>query len=414
MHAPLWILIHPGHVHTGVRRLGTHCCRFAGLVILAVLCGVGLSGCGANEANLSPVARIGEKAFVDPLLSASGRQSCASCHAPETGHAAANALAVQLGGANLDQPGLRNSQTLRYLTRNTPFGFDAEGTPTGGFFWDGRADALAQQAAGPLLGAREMANPDKASVVAKMAQTAWVSDFKAVFGENILQNVDLAFDKLTLALAQYQIEEALFHGFTSKYDAYLRGETTLTVQEARGLALFNASDKGNCASCHTSSKGTDGSYPLFTDFTYDNLGLPRNMAIPANADAGHFDLGLCGRQDLLNRQDLCGAFKVPSLRNVALRKTYFHNSAFTNLKDALTFYVQRDTNPEKWYPRLSDGTVDKFNDLPFSLRGNVNTTEAPYNRTVGDAPALSDAEVDDVIVFLQTLTDGWHPTSAQH
>jgi len=304
---------------------------------------------------------------------------------------------------------LRNSQSLRYLVKNTAFHFDAEGTPTGGFFWDGRADSLALQAAGPLLSAREMANPDKASVVAKIAGTSWANEFKAVFGKNILQDVDQAFDKLTLALAQYQIEDAAFNAYTSKYDAYLRSETALTVQEARGLALFNDPNKGNCASCHTSTKGSDGSHPLFTDLTYDNLGLPRNMDIPANADSNYFDLGLCGRADLRDRLDLCGAFKVPSLRNVALRKTYFHNSAFKSLKDALTFYVQRDTNPEKWYPLNTDGTVNKFNDIPSAQLSNVNTSEAPYNRLVGDVPALSDTEVDDVIVFLRTLTDGWTP-----
>jgi cytochrome c peroxidase len=216
---------------------------------------------------------------------------------------------------------------------------------------------------------------------------------------------------LTLALAQYQREDPLFNSYTSKYDAYLRGETSLTPSETRGLALFNDPDKGNCASCHTSSKGSDGSHPLFTDFSYDNLGLPRNMDIPANADPDYFDLGLCGRPDLRDRSDLCGAFKVPTLRNVALRKTFFHNSAFKSLKDALTFYVQRDTHPEKWYPRLADGTVNTFNDVPATMRGNVNTSEAPYNRRVGDSPALSDAEIDEVIEFLRTLTDGWRPLS---
>lgn len=374
-----------------------------------MVCCVGLIGCGGGDgdAELSPIAKIGEKAFAEPLLSASGRQSCASCHAPETGHAAANTLAVQLGGANLDQPGLRNSQSLRYLAKNTAFHFDEEGTPTGGFFWDGRADTLALQVVGPLLGAREMANPDKAAVVANIARTSWAKEFKSVFGQNILQDVDLAFEKLTLALAQYQLEDAQFNAYTSKYDAWLRGETILTAQEARGLALFNDPGKGNCASCHTSSRGNDGSHPLFTDFTYDNLGLPRNLQIPANADPTYFDLGLCARPDLSGRTDLCGSFKVPSLRNVALRQAYFHNGSFKTLKDALTFYVQRDTQPEKWYPLNPDGSVNKFNDLPRELQTNVNTTEAPYDRRFGDLPALSDPEVDDVIAFLRTLTDGW-------
>jgi cytochrome c peroxidase len=100
---------------------------------------------------------------------------------------------------------------------------------------------------------------------------------------------------------------------------------------------------------------------------------------------------------------------VPTLRNVATRKVMFHNAAFTSLKDALTFYVQRDTNPEKWYPLAADGTPMKFDDLPAAFRTNVNTSEVPYNRRLGDAPALSDAEIDDVIAFLRTLTDGFTP-----
>jgi cytochrome c peroxidase len=118
---------------------------------------------------------------------------------------------------------------------------------------------------------------------------------------------------------------------------------------------------------------------------------------------------LCERADLGQRSDLCGAFKVPSLRNVALRQALFHNGRFKTLKDALTFYVQRDTNPEKWYPLAGDGSVQKFDDLPPELRGNVNTSEAPYNRGPGEQPALSGAEIDDVIAFLRTLSDGYAP-----
>jgi cytochrome c peroxidase len=98
---------------------------------------------------------------------------------------------------------------------------------------------------------------------------------------------------------------------------------------------------------------------------------------------------------------------VPSLRNVALREAFFHNGGFKTLKDALTFYVQRDTNPEKFYPLASDGSVEKFDDVPPEYRVNVNTREAPYNRRPGEAPALSDAEIDDLIAFLETLSDGY-------
>ena len=378
-----------------------------------------LAGCGGGSpapdagvpapAALSAQAALGEKIFADASLSASGRQACASCHDADTAHAPANDLAVQLGGPLSDQQGRRSAPSINYLAFNGAFGFDREGTPTGGFFWDGRATSLKDQAGGPFLGAIEMANADKAEVVARLSRAAYVDEFKRVFGADILARADDAFDRMTLALQQYQKEDTAFRPFSSKYDEFLRGRAALSSQEARGLALFNNPAKGNCSGCHPSGRAADGSFPLFTDFTYDNLGVPRNPALARNADPDYFDLGLCERADLADRTDLCGAFKVPSLRNVALRRAYFHNGRFSTLKDVVTFYVQRDTQPEKWYPRKADGTVDKFDDLPARYRANVNTTEVPYNRRPGDAPALSDAEVDDVVAFLKTLSDGYRP-----
>jgi len=254
-----------------------------------------------------------------------------------------------------------------------------------------------------------MANTDKADVVAKLSRAAYADEFRTVFGADVFRNTDTAFERLTLALQQFQLEAPAFRPFSSKFDEFLRGKLMLSQQELRGFALFNDPTKGNCAACHPSARGPDGSFPLFTDFTYDNLGIPRNRELAQNADPQFFDLGLCAREggDLQSRADLCGAFKVPSLRNVALRKRFFHNGRFRTLKEALTFYVQRDTHPEKWYPLSADGTVNKFDDLQPQYRANVNTTEAPYNRRPGDAPALNDAEIDDVIAFLQTLTDGY-------
>jgi cytochrome c peroxidase len=266
---------------------------------------------------------------------------------------------------------------------------------------------LQDQAGPPLLAANEMANTGKADVVDKLSRAAYAEEFKQVFGADIFSRPDDAFDRLTLNVQAYEREDTDFRPFTSEYDEFLRGNVSLGDQEMRGLALFNDPTKGNCLACHPSAKGADGSFPLFTDFTYDNLGVPRNSALAQNADTTFHDLGLCTRADLPNRPDLCGAFKVPSLRNVGLRQAIFHNGRFKTLKDALTFYVQRDTNPEKWYPLNADGSVNKFDDLPLQYQGNVNTTEVPYNRKPGDVPALSDAEIDDVIVFLQTLTDGY-------
>ena len=388
--------------------------RVAAIALVAALQGCGGGGSASSEAppataKLSAAAALGEKIFHDPSLSASGRQSCASCHDAAHGHSPANALAAQFGGPNNELQGTRKTPAIRYLGANTPFFFAADGTPTGGFFWDGRARTFAEQATEPFINPFEMANADKASVVAKVAASPYAADFKALYGNGAFADVDGAYLRISLAVQQYEREDTDFNSYSSKYDAFLRGSATLSEQELRGLALYNAPTKGNCAACHPSSKGADGSPPLFTDFTYDNLGVPRNPELQRTADPAYFDLGLCQRSDLTEHADLCGAFKVPSLRNVALREAFFHNGRFKSLKDALSFYVQRDTQPEKWYPTAADGSVVKFDDLPPQYRRNVNVTEVPYNRHPGEAPALSDAEVDDVIAFLKTLTDGYTP-----
>lgn len=383
---------------------------------------LGLSACGgggtaapqrdeAGTTALSSQAEIGRLVFNDVSLSASGRLSCASCHNADSAHAPSNALAAQLGGSLLDMSGTRAAPSIRYLSTNTAFRFEPDGTPTGGFFWDGRATTLQDQAGRPFLTSHEMANASVTDVVDKLSRAAYAERFKTVFGQDIFTRTDDAFARMTLALQQFQREDLVFRPFSSKFDEVLRNRAQLTGQESRGLALFNDPGKGNCAACHPSAKTSDGSHPLFTDFSFDNLGVPRNPDIPKNSDPAFFDLGLCARDgnDLTSRTDLCGAFKVPSLRNVATRQVFFHNGRFKSLKDALTFYVQRDTNPEKWYPLNPDGTVRKFDDLPPQYQANVNTSEAPYNRQVGDAPALTDAEVDDVIAFLKTLTDGYTP-----
>jgi len=140
--------------------------------------------------------------------------------------------------------------------------------------------------------------------------------------------------------------------------------------------------------------------------------VPRNRAIAANADPAFFDLGVCGplRTDLKDHDDYCGLFRSPSLRNVALRKTFFHNGVIKSLRDAVAFYATRDTDPGRWYPRNADGTVAKFDDLPQRFWPNINN-EPPFGRKPGDQPALNDSEIDDIVAFLDTLTDGYKPAS---
>ena len=350
---------------------------------------------------------LGEKVFSDQSLSASGKQSCASCHSPANAHAQTNDLAVQLGGADGTVAGLRATPSLRYIHANPVFAFDKAGTPIGGFDRDGRVQSLSEQAQRPFLAPHEMANVSKEAVVARLSKASYAGQFKQLFGAAILDNADQAFERLSFALQQFQKEDPSFHPFDSRYDRFLAGKETLDMAELRGLALFNDPAKGNCAACHTSARGPDGAPPLFTDFSFDNLGVPRNPRIPANRDDHYFDMGLCGpdRTDLATRVDLCGAFKVPTLRNVATRKVFFHNGVFSSLQDVVGFYARRDTNPEQWYPMAADGSVLKFNDLPAKLHTNVNTSEAPYNRRPGMVPALSSTDIDDLVKFLGTLSD---------
>ena len=363
--------------------------------------------------SLSPQAALGEKIFHDTSLSAGANLSCASCH--DRDHALAGAsptTPVPIGGAGLTVQGVRNAPSLRYLTQNPPFFFDDEGTPTGGFDRDGRANTLAEQARRPFLSAHEMANASAADVADKLSRATYAADFRAAFGEQIFSTPEAAFERALFALQKYEQEDTSeFAPYSSKYDAFLARRTQLSAQELRGLALFNDPQKGNCAGCHPSARGANGEPPLFTDFTYDNLGVPRNPNIAANTDASYYDLGLCGpdRTDLSDRLDLCGAFKVPTLRNVAITAPYFHNGRFDTLLELLRFYVRRDTNPEEWYPLDVAGQPKKFDDLPSGLARNVNTTEVPYNRHSGDRPALDETEIQDVLAFLQTLTDGYQP-----
>ena len=283
--------------------------------------------------------------------------------------------------------------------------------PGGGQFRDGRANSLEQQATGPLLNPAEMNNPSRAAVVAKVRDGVYADLVRGVFGKDVFDNSDVAFDSLMKAIAAFERTQA-FQPFNSRFNAVLRGQAKFTPLEAKGFELFKNPRKGNCLACHVGEKKShDPKDWLFTDFTFDTLGAPRNGAIPANAKAGEFDLGLCKREGLaalapkgFDVESVCGAFKVPTLRNVALTAPYMHNGAFSSLRDAVAFYATRDTNPERWFPKGADGKVLKFDDLPEKFHGNVNVKEGPYDRKPGQRPRLS-GEVDAIVAFLETLTD---------
>ena len=372
-----------------------------------------------RRASVEEMTALGRTLFFDPALSGSGRQSCASCHSPAYAYGPPNKLSVQLGGKDMKSPGTRATPSLRYRQNVPPFSEhfhdddnddSIDAGPTGGLTWDGRADSAHQQARIPLLSPFEMANTDIASVVAKLRRAPYAAQFRATFGATVLDDDARAFEAALMALEVFQESPADFYPYSSKYDAFLRKQTKLSAQELRGLTLFNAADKGNCASCHISAIAPNGAFPQFTDYGLIALGVPRNKHIAANADPRYYDFGLCGpeRRDFLQRPEYCGLFKTPTLRNVALRQAFFHNGVFHNLEEVMQFYVQRDTAPQKWYPRNCDGSIRKFDDLLPQHYANVNV-DAPFDRHPGDKPALNQAEIRDVIAFLKTLTDGYQP-----
>lgn len=342
--------------------------------------------------------------FAEKALSANGQMACASCHTDENAHADATGTLLPLGGLSMMVQGFRSSPTLLYLEANKAFRFEG-GQPVGGFTWDGRANSRAEQAAGPLLDTAEMANASVEAVATKVRQLPYFNDFANVFVLPAQPSDSQIFEHLQTALQTYQEKDSDYLLFNSKFDRYLDGSATLTVQEARGLGVFNDANKGNCASCRTSQTGRQGERPLFTNFSYAALGLPRNPQIQANADSSFFDMGLCGpkRTDLAARTDLCGQFKVPTLRNIELTAPYFHNASLATLTDAVAFYATRDLQPERWYPTVN-GVVQRFNDLPVPLRSNV-LLSTPFGQRPGAAPLLSPVDVADLVAFLKTLTD---------
>ncbi|MDY0746516.1 cytochrome c peroxidase [Paucibacter sp. R3-3] len=367
-----------------------------------------------RRASAQELTELGRTLFFDRALSASGRLACASCHDPSHAYGPPNALAVQLGGPDGRQPGVRAAPSLMYRQTTPPFAehfFDNDGNdsvdqgPTGGFAWDGRASSAHDQAEAPLLSPFEMANTDRRAVITRLAQSPSANAMRAALGPHVFDSPMLAWNGLVLALEVFQQNPADFSPYRSKYDAFLRGQTKLSPAETRGLALFNDPTKGNCAACHISVVKR-GAFPLFTDMGLIALGVPRNPAIPANRDPHFIDLGLCGplRTDLRDHPEYCGLFKTPSLRNVATRSVFFHNGAMKTLEDAVRFYVQRDTQPARVYPHDARGHVRKYDDLPAASHGNVNT-EPPFGGKPGDKPVLSAAEIADVVTFLKTLTD---------
>jgi cytochrome c peroxidase len=354
------------------------------------------------------VVTLGRLLFFDAGLSEPPGQACATCHEP--GHAFADPDSKQptSRGVHRDRFGSRNTPSAMYMAFSPPFHFDAkEQHYVGGQFWDGRAASLEEQAKGPFLNPVEMANADKRSVVAKVrASSRLAPRFDQLWGAGALDDVDVAYDRIAAAIAAFERSPELAP-FTSKYDAYLAGKAKLSAAERRGLKLFEDEKKGNCAACHPSQRGPKGEPPLFTDFTYDNLGVPRHPGNPFYTQAKehnpaggrHVDLGLGA---VVNKPSEHGKFKVPTLRNIDLTAPYMHNGYFTSLSAVVEFYNDRDVR-RRCKSEASEADAQRARCWPApEVAANVNKDEMGRLR-------LTKRDIDDIVAFMRTLTDGYEP-----
>ena len=395
--------------------------RVAWMRRVAIACAIGaaagLAGCNDGnevdpaEAGLSQKELLGKRLFEDATLSEPAGQSCATCHAVSVAFTDPDSTHPTSKGVRPGLFGNRNTPMASYMMFAPDFHYDeAEGLYVGGQFLDGRAATLELQAQQPFLNPVEMANPNRESVVKKVKQGANAVLFRQLFGNAAFDDVDAAYQRVSEAIAAFE-RTARFAPFTSKFDYYVKGQAQLTAQEQHGLELFNATDKGNCAACHPSTSA-DGTTPaLFTDFTYDNLGVARNPDNrvytlgsgfnPAGMD--FVDRGLGGRTDLpTDPAAESGKFKVPSLRNVALTGPYMHNGYFRDLKAVVQFYNDRDLRsvcPDPLWTREADAQAQNCWPQP-EVADNVNGDE------LGNL-GLTDAEIDAIVEFMKTLTDGY-------
>ena len=382
-----------------------------------------------DRPGVDQLTALGRAMFNDASLSAGGRLSCASCHDPAAAFGPNARTPSPFADADPTHAGTRAIPSLRYAQfagRFTEHTVDDEethgvdGGPTGGFTWDGRADTAGEQARIPLFDAREMGNADAAALARRIAAAPYAAQFRQAFsapGHDVFADPDRVVAWAALAFEVFE-QAPEFAPFDSRYDRFLAGRETLSPAERHGLALYRDAARGNCETCHPSRRASSGRAPLFTDAGFIAVAAPRRAQLPplaasaagyplaAQARGSEADLGLCrsGRAGLTDDPSFCGRFRTPTLRNVALRASFFHNGSVHSLRDAVAFYATRDTDPARWYSRGADGSVRVYDDLPAAMAPFVNR-EAPFEPLPDGRPRLDDQDIDDIVAFLETLTD---------
>ncbi len=382
----------------------------------------------SDKVSLSPKEQLGKLIFFDKTLSTPAGQSCADCHGPEVGFTGPDEE-INKGGAVYEGAvkgrfGSRKPPASSYAGDSPFLRFDKKKKAwMGGMFWDGRAtgkrlkDALAEQAQGPFLNPLEQNIPDTKALCEMIRDSTYAALFEKVWGKGSLdcdKKVSLAFDRIARSVAAYERSKEV-NPFTSKFDYWLKKKANLSEQELLGLKIFER--KGKCAECHPSKRSTQGPRPIFTDFTYDNLGIPKNprnpfygMPAQLNPDGEAFvDTGLggylkeAGHKASVYEKEF-GKFKVPTLRNVDKRsspdfvKAFGHNGYFKTLKEIVHFYNTRDVLGR--CERMSDPKPG-VNCWPEpEVSENINREE------LGDL-GMTDEEEDAIVAFLKTLSDGY-------
>ena len=378
------------------------------LIALALVIGLSLawqqSSALAQDSDpgAGSIVSLGKAIFFDSDLSRPHGQSCASCHDPAAGFADPDHLAVSQG-AIPSRFGNRNAQSVSYSMFSPQMYFDPTTTPAipegkyvGGLFWDGRADTLEDQAKQPFLNPLEMHNPNKKAVILSVRRADFAGLFKTVFGSSSLQDVEQAYEYVAQALAAYMRSPEV-NPFTSKYDYWKKGQVEFTEAELRGYLLFTGTQRGRCFNCH--------SEPYFTNFGHQNLGTPRNPELPyyflppgLNPDGvDYIDRGLGDflrsagyPEEQAAKED--GKFKIPSLRNCAVTAPYTHNGYHETLRDVVVFNNTRDLPEANWPEPEVPETVHRH---PMAMPGTLGRL------------GLNDQEIDDIVAFLHTLTDGY-------
>jgi cytochrome c peroxidase len=415
----------------------------------------GLLLCNAAAA-LTPTEQLGKSIFFDNRLSLRGNQSCGTCHAPAAGWtgptAGINKAGAVYPGSIATRFGDRKPPSAAYATQSPVLHYETDDGAArfvGGNFWDGRATGerlgspAADQAQGPFLNPVEQALPDPACVVYRVCDRKggpkypvamdrvypgacdipWPAQVDKTckagemvrLGPTSRAKVSASYDKIALAIGAYEASSEV-NPFTSKYDYFLKGEAKLTEQEQAGLALFQ--NKAMCAACHTIAPQSDKIPTLFTDYTFDNLGVPKNPDNPVYAATpGFIDEGLGG---FLATRDEYKSFatenrgkqKVPTLRNVDRRpgpgvaKAYMHNGYFKTLNGVVDFYNTRDVKPSCETLGIANATekqaLAKGCWPAPEVADNLNTDE------LGNL-GLSAEEEAAIVAFMKTLSDGYVP-----